>query len=121
MSKIGAMSYVLWGLLHLVASFQVFKLGSGQKSGMIQGRIYQHAWNLACIAVVVPVIAVVYCWNNNILGYWLNLATTSVTDIGFVLFVVVQRHLPLKFSIPGPVLWMLAMIFSTLGILSYHP
>ncbi len=121
MSQIGAVFYVLWGLLHLVASFQVFKLGSGQKSGMIKGRIYQHAWNLACIALVVPVIAVVYSWNNNLFGYWLNLAITSVTDIGFILFVMVPRHLPLKLSIPGPLLWMLAVIFSTIGILSYHP
>ncbi len=121
MSQIGAVFYVLWGLLHLVASFQVLKLGTGQTSGMIQGRIYQHAWNLACIAVVVPVIAVVYCWNNNLLGYWLNLTTTSVTDIGFILCIMVPRHLPMKFSIPGPFLWMLGVIFSTLGILALHP
>ena len=121
MSQIGAMCYVLWGLLHLVASFQVFKLGYGQKSGMMKGRIYQHAWNLACIAFVVPVIAIVYCWSNNLVAYWFNLATTSVTDIGFILFVMVPRYLPLKFSLPGPLLWMSAMIFSTIGILTYHP
>lgn len=120
MSQIGAVCYVLWGLLHLAASFQVFKLGSGQKFGMVQGRIYQHAWNLACIAVVVPVIAIVYNWNNSVLGYWLNLATTGVTDIGFILFVMVPRHLPLKLSIPGPALWILATVFSTLGILSFR-
>ncbi len=121
MSQIGAVFYVLWGLLHLVASFQVFKLGSGVQGGMIQGRIYQHAWNLACIALIVPVIAIVYCWNNDPFGYWLNLAITSVTDIGFVLFVVTPRHLPLKLGIPGPSLWMLAVVSSTLGILSRHP
>ena len=119
MNQIGAVFYVLWGLLHLVASFQVFRLGAGQEPGMIQGRIFQNAWNLAFIAVVVPAIAVVYSWNNSLLGYWLNLATTSMTDIGFILFVMLPRHLPLKISIPGPVLWILAMTFSTLGILSH--
>ncbi len=120
MSQIGAVFYVLWGLLHFVASFQVCKLGSGQKSGMIQGRIYQHAWNLACIALVVPVIAVIYCWTNDLFGYWLNLVITSVTDIGFILFVMVPRYLPLKLSILGPLLWVLAMIFSTIGFLFRH-
>ncbi|MGA7159702.1 MAG: hypothetical protein WBZ48_01790 [Bacteroidota bacterium] len=93
----------------------------GQISGMIKGRVYQHAWNLACIALVVPAIAVVYSWNNSLFGYWLNLAITSVTDIGFILFIVVPRHLSLKLSLPGPLLWMLAVIFSTIGIHSYHP
>ena len=121
MSEIGAVFYVLWGLLHLVASFQVFRLGSAQNSGMVQGRIYQNAWNLACIALVVPVIAVAYNWNNSLFGFWLNLAITGITDIGFILFIMVPRHLPLKLSIPGPLMWLLAVIFSTLGILSHHP
>ena len=121
MSHIGAVCYLLWGLLHLAASFQVFKLGSGQQSGMIKGRMYQHAWNLACIALIVPIIAVAYCWSNSLLGYWLNLTITSVTDLGFILFVMAPRYLPLKLSIPGPLLWVLAVIFSTIGILSYQP
>lgn len=75
----------------------------------------------ACNALVVPAIGVVYCWNNSLLGYWINFAATSVTDIGFILFIIVPRHLPLKLGIPGPLLWMLAVIFSTIEILSYHP
>ena len=119
MSQLGAIFYLLWGLLHLVAAYQVFRLGSGQTSGMVQGRLYQNAWNLVSIAIAVIVIAVVYNWSNSPLGYWLNAGMTSITDIGFILFIIVPRYLPLRFSIPGPALWIVALLFSTLGILSY--
>jgi len=120
MGQISAVFYILWGLLHLVAAYQVFRLARGQTSGMVQGRLYQNAWNLACIAIVVLVIAVVYNWNNSLFGYWLNLVATGITDIGFVLFIVVPRYLPLRLSIPGPALWILASIASTVGTFSYH-
>jgi hypothetical protein len=120
MGQIGAVFYVLWGLLHLVAAYQVFKLARGKTSGMVQGRLYQNAWNLACIAVAVIAIAAAYNWNNSLFGYWLNLVTTSITDIGFVLFIIVPRYLPLRLSIPGPALWTLASIASTVGAFSYR-
>ncbi len=58
---------------------------------MVQGRIYQSVWNLAAVAVAVIVVAVVYNWFNHPVGYWLNLALNSVTDVGFILFAVVRR------------------------------
>ena len=118
MHQIGALLYVLWGVLHLFAAFQVFKLGSKQEPGMVQGRTYQNAWNLAYFAIFVIVVAVVYNWKNSLLGYWLNLVTASITDLGFILYIVVPGYLPLKPGIMGPALWILATIFSTLGILS---
>ena len=117
MHQIRTVLYVLWGLLHLFAAFQVFKLGSSQGPGMVQGRIYQNAWNLAYFAIFVIVIAVVYNWKNSPLGYWLNLKA-SITDIGFILFILVPGYFPLRPGILGPALWILAIIFSTLGIIS---
>ena len=99
MPQIGAIFYIAWGLLHLYAAFQVSKLGKRQKAGMVQGRIYQSVWNLAALAVAVIAVAAVYNWFNNPAGYWLNLALTSVTDVGFILFVLVPGYLPLW---PGP-------------------
>jgi hypothetical protein len=120
MGQISAVFYILWGLLHLVAAYQVFRLGRGQAAGMVQGRIFQNAWNLAFVAIVVIVIAVVYNWSNSLFGYWLNLVTTSITDIGFILFIMVPRYLPLRLSVPGPALWILASIAGTIGTFSYH-
>ena len=110
MPQIGAVFYTAWGLMHLYAAFQVYKLGKRQKAGMVQGRIYQNVWNQAAFAVAVIAVAVAYNWFNNPVGYWLNLALTSVTDVGFILFVIAPGYLPL-----WPGLWILAILFSTLG------
>lgn len=67
------------------------------------------------MAVAVIVVAVVYNWVNHPVGYWLNLASTRVTDVGFIHFVVVRRYLPLWPGLLGPALWILAVLFSTLG------
>jgi hypothetical protein len=82
---------------------------------MVQGRIYQSVWNLAACAVAVIAVAVVYNWFTNPVGYWLNLAVASVTDVGFILFVMVRRYLPWWPGLLGPALWILAVLFSTLG------
>lgn len=44
-AKIGAGLYVLWGLLHVGAAYDEFILGAEQ-SGLVQGKLYQGAWNL---------------------------------------------------------------------------
>jgi len=113
-----AVLYILWGLLHLFAAFQVFKLGARLEKGMVKGRVYQNALNLACLAMIVIVIAIVYNWENSPLGYWLNLVLASITDIGFIIYVLVPGYLPLRPGILGPALWILATIFSTVGIIS---
>ena len=117
MHQTGAIFYILWGVLHLFAAFQVYKLASKQEAGMVQGRIYQSAWNLAFFAIFVIVVAIVYNWKNSTLGYWLNLLAASVTDIGFIVYILIPGYLPLRPGILGPVLWVLATIFSTLGII----
>ena len=120
MAQIGAFLYIAWGLLHLYAAFQVYKLGNRQAAGMVQGRIYQGALNLAFFAVAVGVVAVVYNWNNSPAGYWLNLIMTSVTDIGFIVFVLAPGYLPLRPGLLGPALWILALSFSTVGLFGAH-
>jgi hypothetical protein len=118
MHSIGAVLYGLWGLLHLFAAFQVLNLGSGLEPGMVQGRIYQDGWTLLYFSIFVLAIAVFYNWKNRSLGYWLNLVTASITDIGFIVFILVPGHLPLIPGLFGPALWISAVVFSTLGILS---
>jgi hypothetical protein len=84
---------------------------------MVRGRLLQSAWNLAYFALFVAVVAVVFNWRNSPLGYWLNLAAAGATDLGFILFILVPGYLPLRRGILGPVLWLLATVFSTLGVL----
>ncbi len=115
-AKIGAVMYFIWGLLHLKAAFSVYQLGSGLDAGMVQGRVFQDAWNLLFFALIGMIVAVRFNWRNSRLGYWINLITVSVTDIGFIAFVLIPGYIALFPGILGPVFWVLGAVFSTLGL-----
>jgi len=117
LARIGAVLYVLWGILHLVAAYKVYALGQTLEKGLVQGRMYQDAWNLLFFAFFCIVVAVLYNWKNSKTGYWLNLIVVSVVDIGFILTILMPRYLPLMPGALGPILWLLALAFSTLGLL----
>lgn len=117
MHQIGAVLYLVWGGLHLLAAYRVYRLGTGLDAGMVRGRIAQSAWNLAFVGIAVMVTAVVLNWQNSPLGYWLSLTATSVTDVGFILFLLLPGYLPLWPGSLGPVLWLAAALASTLGLL----
>jgi len=114
--RIGAVMYFIWGLLHLKAAYSVYQLGTSLEAGMVQGRIFQDAWSLLFFALVGITVAVVYNWHNSRLGYWINLITVSVTDIGFIAFVLVPGYLPVFPGILGPVFWVLGVVFSTISL-----
>jgi hypothetical protein len=117
-AKLGAVTYVLWGLLHIEAARRVYMLGQSLDPGMVQGRIIQGAWNLLFFALFGIVVAVVWNWRNSRMGYWLNLVVVSAGDIGFILFVLMPGYIPRVPGGLGPLLWILALVLSTLGIIS---
>ncbi len=114
--RAGAISYVIWGLLHLEAARKVYALGSTLEPGMVQGRVYQDAWNLVYFAVFAIVIAVTLNWKNSRWGYWLNLVTVSVTDIGFIGAILAPGYLPLFPGALGPVFWVAGAALTTIGL-----
>jgi hypothetical protein len=116
-AKLGAVTYVLWGFLHIQAARLVYMLGDSLEPGMVQGRIYQDAWNLLFFALFGIVVAVWLNWNNSRLGYWLNLVVVTAADLGFIFYVLVPGYVPLVPAGLGPLLWVLAVVFSTLGIM----
>jgi len=115
-AKIGSVLYIIWGLLHIIAAIQGFQLGASLESGLVQGKINQGAWDLLFIALAGISIAVIFNWKNSTLGYWLNLLIVSIADIGFIIFVLLPGHVGLFPGIFGPVFWVSAVIFSTLGV-----
>jgi hypothetical protein len=114
--RAGAVCYVIWGLLHLQAARKVYALGSTLDQGMLQGRVYQDAWNLVYFAVFAIVVAVVFNWKNSRWGYWLNLITVSVTDIGFIIMILVPGYLPFFPGVLGPVFWVVGAALTTIGL-----
>lgn len=116
-AKIGAVLYVVWGLLHIKAAMDEFALGASLQSGLVQGKINQGAWDLLIFALAAIAIAVTLNWKNSPLGYWANLLLVSLADIGFIIFVLLPGHIEVFPGILGPVFWVSAAIFSTLGYL----
>jgi len=114
--RAGAVCYVIWGLLHLEAARNVYALGSTLDQGMVQGRVYQDAWNLVYFAVFAIVVAAVFNWKNSRWGYWLNFVTVGVTDIGFIMVILVPGHLPLFPGALGPALWVAGAALTTMGL-----
>ena len=115
-AKIGSVSYIIWGLLHIVAAVQGFQLGASLEPGLVQGKINQGAWDLLFTALAAISISIIYNWKNSVLGYWVNLLLVSIADIGFIIFVLFPGHIELFPGILGPVFWITAAVFSTLGL-----
>ena len=120
-AKVGAVAYVMWGILHIQAARLVFLLGDSLDPGMVQGRIYQDAFSLLFFAIFGIAVAVWLNWRNSRLGYWLNLVVISAADIGFIVYVLLPGYVPLVPGGLGPLFWVVAIIFSTLGILKSKP
>jgi len=114
-AKLGAISYIIWGILHIGAALDEFRLGSGLEPGLVQGKINQGAWDLLFFALFAIVVAVKYNWKNEALGYWLNLIVVSAADIGFIIFVLLPGHVDIFPGILGPIFWIFGAVFSTLG------
>ena len=116
-AKLGSVTYFIWGILHIEAARRVYMLGQSLEPGMVQGRIYQDAWNLLFFALFGIAVAVFLNWKNSRLGYWLNLVVVSAGDIGFILFLLIPAYIPLIPGALGPLLWVWAVVFSTIGIM----
>ena len=116
-AKLGSITYVLWGILHIEAARKVYVLGQTLDVGMVQGRIFQDAWNLLFFAIFGIIVAIFLNWKNSRLGYWLNLTVVSAGDIGYIVFLLVPGYVPFMPGALGPILWVLAVAFSTVAIL----
>jgi hypothetical protein len=111
---LGTLFYLVWGALHIQAGITVARLGTGlHKSGMVQGRIYQDSWTLFFAAGIVMLVALISNWKGWTTSYWLNLGVASITDVGFIIFIIVPGYAPLWPGLQGPVAWSAAVFFWT--------
>jgi hypothetical protein len=116
-ARIGAGFYVLWGIFHLVAANSVYVLAE-LSTGMVQGRLLQDASYLVFFAISAILMAVILNWRNDRQGYWINGSLLAVADMPFILFVLVPGLVPWWPGLAGPLLWLAAFIFTSVGRLS---
>jgi hypothetical protein len=114
-AKIGAVFYVLWGLLHFTAAFGVYKLAQSSPATMVQGRLMQTAFYLAAFATAAIIFAVTLNWRNDQLGFWANGIMVGIADVPFILFVLIPGYSPWWPGLLGPVLWIAALLFTALA------
>lgn len=118
-ARIGASLYVIWGLLHLLAAIGIYHLALTLPDGLACGRLAQGAVDLGVFALQAMAIAVMLNWRNNQIGYWLNAVVVGVVDLAFIILLIVPGHVPASLAtFAGPVIYAIATIFSTVGILS---
>jgi hypothetical protein len=140
-AKIGAVFYLLWGLLHVMGGFLMLGAASADMGSYLQVLMGEgaaladistnseaatsatmqvfayHAFNLTWLGILVSVVAVVSNWKNQASGFWFNLALVGLIDLGLIVYMVVPSVIPS--SDPwwlGPVLYVVAVIFSAIGL-----
>jgi hypothetical protein len=117
LSVVGAICYALWGCLHLQAAYAVYHVGAALEPGMVQGRVFQDAWNLLFFGVTAIAVALTLNIRNNAWGYWINLGILALADTGLIIFVLVPGYMPLWPGLAGPILWVLGWALTTLAYL----
>lgn len=114
--RIGAICYFIWGVLHLPIGYSVYQGGLELESGIVRGRVLQMGFYLG-IAGLVAIAISRWNWTNNRNAYWVNLILTTAIDLGFILFLLVPGYVPLSRGLPAPIIWVLGVVFSTMGYL----
>jgi hypothetical protein len=117
LSVVGAICYALWGCLHLQAAYAVYHVGVALEPGMVQGRVFQDAWNLLFFGVTAIAVALTLNIRNSAWGYWINLGILALADTGLIIFVLIPGYMPLWPGLAGPILWVLGWALTTLAYL----
>ena len=112
--RLGAAFYILWGMLHLYAAYISYQLGNGQGDQFVMSKLQQNGWNLAFISIACIAVAATMNWRNSRLGFWINAIMVSITDIGFVVLILLPG---IQTDLVGPILWLLGLAGTSIGIL----
>ena len=116
-ARIGAIFYILWGVLHVLAAFYILPPATeGLEPSATLGRVQQNSVLMGTIGIATVWIAISKNWRNDRFGFWLNLFLVSATDLAFIFFVLIPGWEPLPLGLIGPSLWILATITSSIGI-----
>ncbi len=135
--KIGAIAYMLWGLLHIVGGMMLYltlknegitnllyMLGTAipkhhvpeiASGSTVDGLAAFHAWNITGFGIISLLTAIMLNWKNNRTGYWMNLGVVATADLGLVFTLIIPGYMHLTDGLPGIILFLLALTFSTLG------
>ncbi len=132
--RIGAVSYALWGLLHVYGGLLMLRADTREQLGYVSSEalpteqipptleplvhavVSYHAYNITWFGLFALLVAVFLNWRNSIVGYWANLVVVGADDIGLMVFLLLPGHLSFAEVGLGPLLFVLAALFTTIGL-----
>src|SRR2546428_4528033 len=114
-ARLGAVFYVLWGLVHYIGAYSVYELAYSIQASMEQGRLLQLCFYLVSFATASIVLALVLNWRNDRFGFWLTGIVVGIADVPFILFVLLPGYAPWWPGVLGPALWIAALICTAFG------
>ena len=133
-ARVGAVFFILWGLLHIVGGgvivieaaqspaqgFAMYGEHSAtytQLAGNILGYL---AYGFVWVAVLVTCIGVRYNWRNSKDGLVLNTVLVGMTDLGLVIYLVLPGFVSWGNASPGLLLFTGGVVFGGLACKSAH-
>lgn len=131
-AKTAAVFYVLWGIIHIIggavllstsmegADTFVKALTGGELLGLKAAKwvFAFHSYNIMWMGVLAILIAVLMNWKNSTAGYWINMAVVGFADLGLIIFMVLPGVMSISNAWIGPLLFLFAFVFSTIGRLT---
>lgn len=115
---VGAVAYVLWGLLHVGLGLSM--VVAGTTDGVPAGELEAESLMFFVCATVFGAQAIAVGWFlnrcNDRFGYWLNLLVLGVIDAAFVVLIVIPGHVDTVGGLSGPLVWAIAAGASTVAI-----
>ena len=105
-ARVGALCYIAWGTFHVNVAHDSWVLGSAAQ-GMTQGRLFQLAGYMLCIAVFAIGVDACGNWRNPRNAYWLNLLVIGWADAIWILTVVLPGYVPLLRGFLPPGIYLL--------------
>lgn len=110
----GACCYVAWGVFHLKVAHDIYALGQTQ-SGIAQGRTFQLAAYMLCIALAAIVVAIAGNLFNRRWAYWFNLGLMGWADGVWTLVVVLPGYVPLFRGLVPPAIFLVGAALTSLA------
>lgn len=134
-TKLGAGSFILWGLLHLAGGlailsanlsnpgegFSVYQNVSDNYDPLSSSILNYFAFLLLCIGGAVAFIGIRWNLRNSQTGLAINTAITTLVEIGLIFFLLLPGFVNVVEASFGLSLFLLAVIFGGIACNTEHP
>ena len=127
--KIGAVFFVLWGLVHILGGLSIMTAAMKDPSAgygfyiappstypAVAGAALAYlAYGFAWIGLLVAIIGATLNWRNDGVGLFINAALVGFTDLGLVVFFLAPGYVGWDQGAVGLSLFAAALVFSAAG------